>query len=154
MPNYPQFTEHDGGLNDNGRKLANWLNVNLQQMQEADADTLNTYPGPLKYLFHNQRISGMTTEQFIRDNGKSGALNAWRIMEAVEAQEAQTAQVAETAQETNKLAGELESVKAQLAEALSAIAALKEAKPEPKGKKPAKVEPEVEETTEDESEAE
>lgn len=154
MPNYPQFTDGNGDLNDNGRKLANFLTVNLQQMQEADADTLNTFPGPMKYLFHNHKIAGMTVEQFIRDNGKSGALNAWRILEATEATEAQQQQVEETAQTANKVAEELEAVKSQLAEALKAIATLQEAaKPEAKVKKPAKPEA-VEEAVEDESEAE
>ncbi len=153
MPNYPQFTNQAGDLNDNGRDLANFLTANLLKMQEADADTLNTYPGPLKYLFHNHKVSGMTVEQFIRDNGKSAALNAWRIKEAVEAQEAQKKQVKETVQAANTLAAELESVKAQLAEALSAIKTLQEAKAEAKPtKKAAKVE--ATEEVEDESEAE
>lgn len=151
MPNYPVFTDDGGGLNDNGRKLANFLSVNLQQMQEASADELNQFPGPLKYLFHNQKLSGMTVEQFIRDNGKSAALNAWRIMEAVEAQEAQAEKVEETAQQTSELVKQLEALAETVKAQAEEIKALKEAatKPEPKGKKPAKVE-----EVEDESEAE
>lgn len=150
MPNYPVFFDHDAVLNDNGRKLANFLTVNLQRMMEASADELNTYPGPLKYLFTNHQVSGMTVEQFIRDNSKSAALNAWRVMEAIEAQEAQQQQMAETAETTSKLAETLELVMKELAEARQEIKALQEAttKPARKAKK------EADESVDDEAENE
>ena len=148
----PQFVDMNHELTADGKKLVAWLDANLNAMESASAAELNTYPGPLKYLWANTR-AGMTSERFVRETGKSFALNAWNILEAVEKQEAQAAQVEETAQTTSKIAEQLETVMKELAEARKEIKVLQEAKqPEPKAKKPVK--PETTEEVEAESEAE
>ena len=147
----PQFVNMNGELTTEGQKLVTWLGENLKVMEAKNAAELNTYAGPLKYLFSNRHV-GLTPERFVREMGSSYALNAYGIMEAVEKQEAQAVKVEETAQQTSTLATELETVKSQLAEALSAIKTLQEAKTEKPAKKPAKVE--ATEEVEDESESE
>lgn len=149
----PIFVNMDGSLNDDGRKLSNWLETNIQAMEHADADTLNTYPGPLQYLFIQRRTVGMTSERYIQDFGKTYARNAWGIMRVLEDQETQAQQVEETAQQTTELAAKLEEVLAKLEAAQERIAVL-EAKPESKPAPRKAKKDEAEAEVDDEGEAE
>lgn len=126
----PAFLNSDGTMTKDGAILTEWIEAQFSGIDAAnDVQALNRLSGPIAdYYVNVYKLHSMTPERWLKEHGNSFAPSAHGIMTWLEAQMATEQRNAETATKADKVADELESLKAQLAEAVAEIAALKEAK--------------------------
>lgn len=126
----PAFLNSDGTMTKDGDTLTEWIEAQFSGIDAAnDVQALNRLSGPIAdYYVNVYKLHSMTPERWLKEHGNSFAPSAHGIMTWLEAQMATEQRNAETATKADKVADELESLKAQLAEAVAEIAALKEAK--------------------------
>lgn len=124
----PAFLNSDGTMTKDGAILTEWIEAQFSGIDAAnDVQALNRLSGPIAdYYVNVYKLHSMTPERWLKEHGNSFAPSAHGIMTWLEAQMATEQRNAETATKADKVADELESLKAKLAEAIAEIEALKE----------------------------
>lgn len=149
----------DKTLNDDGRKLVEWLDAQCDYADSLPADEsvhfLNTLSGPIRqYYVDVRKLHSHTSAGWVEHFGKSWAQDAWRIMAYVEAEQVKAQQAQQTADKTSALEDQLKALESKLMGKIDALEAENAALKAGKGKKPAKTEDATEAALEgDESEA-
>lgn len=124
----PSFLNSDGSKTKDGEYLTEWIEAQFKDIdRDSDLLALNRLSGPIAdYYVNVYKLAAMTSERWLHEHANSFARSAYSIMKFIEDQAATEQRNAETATKADAVASELESLKAQLAEAIAEIAALKE----------------------------
>lgn len=125
----PSFINSDGTPTKDGENLIEWIEAQFRDIDAAnDITSLNRMSGPIAdYYVNVYKLKAMTPARWLGEHSRSFAPSAWGIMKFIEEQAAVEQRNAETATKADAVASELEVLRAQLAEAVAEINALKEA---------------------------
>lgn len=126
----------NGALTPDGQKVVDYLNEAIKPaLEDPNPNVFNSLSGAVKHFGVNVVLGQlMTSAQWLEDYNYSANVLLDNIA-AAEAQQQVNQQATETAAAVKSISEQFDEMKKLLAEQAVELAALKEAKPEPKGKK-------------------